>query len=352
MVNEERARAAEAKLGGLGVKAQVAWLRRLGREALRGYGLESARMGLLNHGENATFRVERGGERWVLRIHREGYQTEATIRSELAWLAALARDEAEALTVPAPVVDGDGQTLRRVQEGDGGLARFCVLFRWVDGRFSVKRRGQGRWRGVGRALGALHRHATHWERPQGFERQRWDVEGLMGLERPLWGAPEGPLAAMGAQRAALADLVTRGREVARARLLALPTDGHIGLIHADLHAGNVLFEGSRANVIDFDDCGWGYWVHDLVIAVGAQRWRPGFERVLEAVLAGYAEEHPVSTLELRLLEPLLAARFICGLSWILDRAATNPRLHAYIERACAQAQDGLSAYLGWEEGRA
>jgi Ser/Thr protein kinase RdoA (MazF antagonist) len=36
-----------------------------------------------------------------------------------------------------------------------------------------------------------------------------------------------------------------------------------GIIHYDLHAGNFLFADGQANAIDFDECGYGYYLFDL-----------------------------------------------------------------------------------------
>ncbi len=56
---------------------------------------------LINLSENHTFRIDRAdGARFILRVHRPGYQSPASIRSELEWLEALRRDST--LPVPRP----------------------------------------------------------------------------------------------------------------------------------------------------------------------------------------------------------------------------------------------------------
>ena len=47
---------------------------------------------LINLSENHTFRIDAPAGRTVLRVHRPGYHTAASIESELAWLEALRRD--------------------------------------------------------------------------------------------------------------------------------------------------------------------------------------------------------------------------------------------------------------------
>src|SRR6188472_1199940 len=106
---------------------ELARMRRLARSALAAYGLQDARLRLLQHEHNTTFRVDEGGERFVLRITRTGVHTPATVAAEMAWLHALREDAG--LSVPEPVPAHDG-ALTVVTGG-----RVCALLRWIPGRF-------------------------------------------------------------------------------------------------------------------------------------------------------------------------------------------------------------------------
>ena len=45
------------------------------------------RFTLINHSENMTYRIDRPtGEKLILLVHREGYQSYENIRSEIAWM--------------------------------------------------------------------------------------------------------------------------------------------------------------------------------------------------------------------------------------------------------------------------
>ena len=44
-----------------------------------------------------------------------------------------------------------------------------------------------------------------------------------------------------------------------------------GMIHSDLYPENVLFKAGRALPIDFEDCGYGYWMWDIAIALCSGR---------------------------------------------------------------------------------
>ena len=46
------------------------------------------------------------------------------------------------------------------------------------------------------------------------------------------------------------------------------------MIHADMHPGNVLVDGDRLTVIDFDDAAWGWHAYDIAVAPGASAAGP------------------------------------------------------------------------------
>ena len=61
-----------------------------------------------------------------------------------------------------------------------------------------------------------------------------------------------------------------------------------GLIHADLHLENALFDGDAVRVIDFDDCGFGYWLYDLAVPLWDNRYRADYPAFRAALLEGTA----------------------------------------------------------------
>ena len=62
-----------------------------------------------------------------------------------------------------------------------------------------------------------------------------------------------------------------------------------GLIHADLYPENVLFKAGKAYPIDFEDCGYGYWIWDIAVALCQWAWNKDWERMRDAFREGYAQ---------------------------------------------------------------
>src|SRR5262245_60568801 len=149
----------------LGYRRQVAALRRLAVEALMPYPVDVARLTLLAHLENTTFRVDdRDRDRYVLRIHRvtgspfHPVHPPDQIRSELQWLLALDADlESDAgadhgIRVPVPVATRSGELVTVVEAPPPMAPRPCVLLRWVPGRFFDVGVGAPHLRRVGRFM--------------------------------------------------------------------------------------------------------------------------------------------------------------------------------------------------------
>ena len=321
-------------------RGQVGRLRALAREALPRFGISSAaHFELLNHGENATFRVEHdGGQLHVLRIHRMDYQTPENIRAELAWLTALRRDTD--LGIPLPETGTDGAFVQRVAHPGVPGERSCVLLEWIPGRFSSDRAGRLYYERLGSLMGALHAHARTWKRLDSFERTAWDEHALLG-DAPRWGSPyEAP-----GLSAAEVRLLDRGREKATAEILSVGKSADVyGLIHADLHQGNTLIQGDRLCAIDFDDCAEGWFLYDILVATTPMFRHPDYLRRRRWFLRTYREHVPLSDEMLEHTWAFYIARRICHLGWITSRC-DNPRLADYVEGARKTTCMAIEEYL-------
>jgi Ser/Thr protein kinase RdoA (MazF antagonist) len=64
---------------------------------------------------------------------------------------------------------------------------------------------------------------------------------------------------------------------------------NFGLIRTDLHLGNALFWRGEVRVIDFDDCGFGYWLYDITVALWELRYRNDYEDFRSALIEGYTQ---------------------------------------------------------------
>lgn len=275
----------------------------LARRALLDYDLGEVSLFPLQYIQNATWSVQcRGGQRYVLRIHAPRRHNTAAIRSELLWLEALHAEGG--FVVPNPVrTRGEGLWTTVSAEGVSE-PRVCTLLTWVPGRFARKKRTPAILCEIGRLMARLHQQASRYRIPGSFVRPRWDHRGLFDRD---------------AQTQVGWDRLTRRQErhfqtvsERMSRILErLGTDRDVfGLIHADLIFSNVMFHHGEARPIDFDDCGFGYFLYDIAILLDRIEMREDYASLRAALLEGYRQIRPLAAEHEEYLDLFVLARWV------------------------------------------
>ena len=143
---------------------------------------------------------------------------------------------------------------------------------------------------IGALAARLHNQAARWRPPPGFTRHAWDTEGLVG-EQPFWGR-FWELAALSASER---ELMIRARDRVRRELSGLErTPRNYGLIHADFAPENLMVDGSRVRLLDFDDAGYGWHLFEIATSLYFHIGQPYFEAIERATLAGYRTERELT----------------------------------------------------------
>jgi Ser/Thr protein kinase RdoA (MazF antagonist) len=319
---------------------QAERLKELAAAALEPFGLApDSALALLKHRENAVFRVDdaASGRPWVLRVHREDYQTPASIRSELLWMEALRED---GLSTPRALTCRDGELVRTVSVPGVPEPRHCDALSWLEGESLEAAHSVESYRLLGELHARLHRHSRSWSPPPGFTRQYWDEEGMLGQE-PLWGRFRDLEALDAGQR----DLMNEARRFVLERLARFGKGGdRFGLIHADFMPDNVLVHAGRASVIDFDDCGFGWHLYDPATLFGFSVADEAFPVLLDAWVDGYRSVADLPDADLAELPTFIMARCLVGLGWLHTRRETEMAqllTGSVVEMACRYAESLL-----------
>jgi Ser/Thr protein kinase RdoA (MazF antagonist) len=313
----------------------------LARRAVERYPLvRPTTVGFLRHGENTTYRVEAAdGAAYALRLHRPGYQTPASIRSEMAWMESL-RDTG--LVTPAAVAGNDGHLVQELPGADG--VRLAALFEWLDGVPLSELDRIELWERLGELMAIVHAHGMGWERPAWFTRHAWDVEGLVG-ERPHWGDP----LRLNRWSPEQEQLLVETRAAVRERLERFGSGpDRYGLVHADLSFENVLVRPDGTTVlIDFDDGGFGWYCYELAVALFPYDGDERFAARRDALVAGYRRVATLSDAVLTELPTFVMARRLATLGWTFSHAETG---HARRQRAwrLQTFPDAARRFLAWD----
>jgi Ser/Thr protein kinase RdoA (MazF antagonist) len=169
---------------------------------------------------------------------------------------------------------------------------------------------------LGSLTAVLHGHAGRWRRPATFRRKRWDIEGMIGASG-YWGPWR---AAIGLDPAGTA-VLERAIAQVRARLGAFGvSDDRFGLVHADLRLANLLADGPVLRVIDFDDCGFSWFIYDFAAAVSFIEHEAVVPDLLEAWLCGYRAVAPLPDAARAEMSTVVILRRILLCAWLASHA--------------------------------
>lgn len=290
-------------------------------QALACWGLPEQTPRLLNYRENAVFEVrDNAGNRKVLRLHRPGYHTQVSLESELQWMAYL---KGCGLAVPASVSSVNGDLVIRLKTRDGDLPQFADMIGWVEGH----QFGHGGvplpycaeeletlYRDMGRTIARMHCMTDVWQKPEGFDRPAWNLDGFLG-ERPIWGR-FWDCAGLSSDEA---KALTEARIVLRERLNAIAPRLSCGLIHADLVRENVFRTGTGLAIIDFNDCGPGFHLYELAVPLLQSAFETHYPVIRSALIAGYLDVRPQMEEDLPYLDLFLLLRSLAYIGWAGDR---------------------------------
>ncbi|HYS64962.1 MAG TPA: phosphotransferase [Paraburkholderia sp.] len=296
----------------------IAQLVVLVQRALPYYGYApDADIRLLSHSENTVFRIvdARGQAPAVIRVHRPNYQTRNAIQTELDWMRAL---NASGVGTPQALAALDGcYVLPAMHEPIG--TRLVVMFEWIDGESPDQDRLAPSQRTLGQISARMHAQSKGWQRPDYFERTLWDGEGLVGPSAH-WGQWE---QAPGVTPGQIAGL-RRTEKLMKERLAHFGQAPEcFGLIHADLRIANLLVHGETTNVIDFDDCGLGWFMHDMASTLSFIEHRSDREALMDAWANGYCDVGTLSQAERDEFPTFLMQRRLQLLAWMGSHYETD-----------------------------
>ena len=321
-------------------------LQELAKEVLPEWSLENAQLTHVKSSENVTFRVEKNGQTYVLRIHRSWYHTRDELESELVWTKAL---RASGIDVPEPLLTNSGEGfVTRPLPGTDEMRNIGVL-KWVEGDnlADVLRRDSSDLETVssyferlGAIAASMHSQAAAWDVPDAFTRHSFDVEGFVG-KRPFWGR----FWELPQLKPEQTKLMLKARDVIATTLASYrkPKETY-SMIHGDLHMQNLIVGEQGLHVIDFDDAGFGWHQYDLATALHEYSGHKEYSAIVSALLKGYRNHRALDAEAEASLPMFLLIRTLVGLGWIHQRPELGREQHipSKIEKACHHIEQFFS----------
>ncbi len=307
-------------------EAQCEKLALLATEAVNQWNLSIESLELIKHRENAVYKLTtKEGTPYAVRVHRAGYHTDAELRSEIQWMDAL-RDVG--VVTPEFVKAPNGAGFLVISHAEVPEPRQIDILEWVDGEAmgSIEEGITNQslsltdsFKVIGELAAKCHNQASTWELPEGFARQKWDVDGLVG-ENPTWG-----------RFWELKELNQEEKQTmlqVKEKLHAILTDfgqtsDRYSMIHCDLLPENLLRCDDHYKLIDFDDSGFGWHLFDLATSLFFHLGEDYFDDIVGAWVEGYRSQRELPDEHLAMLPVFLMARGTAYLGWAVTRAETD-----------------------------
>lgn len=296
----------------------------IAQDVLKNYGWQdSDESKLIVLSENATYMVnnkESGEHDGVLRISRPGYHTLNELNSEMKWLKQI--NEYTPLLVANPIKGLDGKNVQIVK-GEDGRDYYCVICEYLPGEAPDENNEEQmvkQFSYLGETTAYLHRQTEIWNGTERLERMEWTYDNIIG-ETPAWGrwqdfegmTPEAE------------ELFTKVSRIIKKRLKRYgKNENNYGLIHADLRLANLLLEEDQIKVIDFDDCGFGWHLHDLASALSFIEDKPIVPKLVNAWLDGYKKVLPFTDTDFEEIDTFIMMRRLQLMAWLASHKESGP----------------------------
>jgi len=294
--------------------------RDIAKIALQDYGAADAHLNLLQYGENVIYRVNLAAtsrpaktfpyhpNRYCLRLH--AWDELDYIHSEMLWLKALVEDAG--LPVPAPVRTLEGDFVIKIVTDNMPQGRCVTLLRWLKGRKLSKSLRPNHLIALGRLIAQLHAFSSTWQAPDGFSRPTWDWDAQLGGCLFDVGLDD-LIDSMPTQFQEPFKIISQRTKKVMEKL-GQDSDA-FGLIHADLYPENILYRAGHAMPIDFEDCGYSYWIWDIAVALCTWAWQEPWLAMREAFYEGYQAVRNLPEEQWNMLDLFIAAQNATMLLW-------------------------------------
>ena len=238
----------------------------------------------------------------------------------MKWLNQI--NEYTPLIVANPIKGLNGEDIQ-VVKGNDGRNYYCVICEYLPGDppdENNEAQMVKQFSYLGETTAYLHRQTEIWNGTAKLDRMEWNYDTIIG-DHAAWGRwQDFPDMTPKAQR-----MLEEVAVIIKKRLQRYgKTENNYGLIHADLRLANLLLEGDQIKVIDFDDCGFGWHLHDLASALSFMEEKPIVPKLVNAWLDGYRKVLPFTDTDFEEIDTFIMLRRLQLTAWLASHKESGP----------------------------
>ncbi len=334
--------------------------RLIANQALKKYDISPKSLQFINFGENTTYKVTTTSNKYLLRIHCPHYHTKPALNEEIKLLLKLSKNKKYAIQKPFKNKNSKYLTtiaglatrlktnstinsttnleinLEKSSNNSGSITNYhCDLIQWQEGRILRKSISKNHLKALSELTAWLHKYLSSAKTKN---RTFWHSKGLLGSKAKL-----GHLNEIKNTYPSAFKQLTFVQKALTSKIKAYEKKYHnkMGLIHADFHFGNVLWNKTTPTPIDFDDFGFGFHMYDCAVSlVSAQDMlnkitKKESQLILNEYFESYNKIMPINQKDIEMVEVFKLTREIMMLCWLWNKK-NNPRLQELFHKKVKQ----------------
>ncbi|WP_146553487.1 phosphotransferase enzyme family protein [Rummeliibacillus sp. SL167] len=277
---------------------------------LKGFHLK-----FLDYSENFTcLAYNDSGQKYILRVNRPFYHEKHQIKAEIAYIQNIAKQSPIQVALPIQTINGAYVNEHKIDN----KIYYSTLFTFLNGS-KPNENGTEIFRQfelLGQITAKMHKHsienAVYYNT---FDRMSWDEEMILG-DHPKWGRWQDGKGLTDSR----IEKYSLAVELIKLKLKVYgKSTMRYGLIHADLRLANLLVAEDGIKVIDFDDCGFGWYLYDLATALSFIEHLRHTPQLISAWIKGYEKERLLTSADKSMIETFVLMRRLQLIAWIGSR---------------------------------
>ncbi len=267
---------------------------------------------LLKYSENINYKVTDcdNNKSYALRLCRPMYHKPEELDSEMCWISRIKEDTD--VSVASPFAGADGKYVQRIELGNDGY--YCSMFDFLKGvtlrDICDKDKLPEYIERLGNITAQFHKQVTEWDGSGNLNRFSWDYSDLMG-KSARWGDWRDYKGLTEEEK----DVYSKVEKIMERRLKEYGKNKeNYGLIHTDLNLNNIIVNDGVCQVLDFDDCGFGWFLWDMGTTL--LEYEDNLEEMLNAWLRGYESVRKLRPEDKAEIMTFIMLRKIVRIAWI------------------------------------
>jgi Ser/Thr protein kinase RdoA (MazF antagonist) len=302
---------------------QKAWWLKLAYSTLeQHFGIHDAEVNWLAYTHNAVFDVKLEDYHWVLRL----YGSNTMDYERLVALAKWLKDLQTATNISVSSVEWYKDKPQIAKLPVNGKLIPAALYKYVGGQtLEANTVNANEMKLIGEFLAKMHSYSG--KSLSDFSFPQLDYNGLFGETGIYYPGEE----AMQVFTDGQLTVMDAAAEKVKAAMDELGTgESEFGLIHGDLLLQNILFHEGEVRALDFEYCGWGYYLYDLTPILWQLKPQAHYPELEQALWDGYSSIRPLSSRHRELLETFIAGRQVASMRWVAANRH-NPSYQGKVE---------------------